>query len=143
MASLFPFSAMTEASATASTALPLAVEVAWNFDTDTAIFANGAPVMVSGAQAVAIWCWHALHTERWAHVIFSPSYGSEISTLIGQTWTSDLKKAQVSQYLNECLCANAYVQSLDDMQITFDGTTVFATFTLCTIYGTVTMEVTS
>ena len=45
--------------------LPMAREIAWDFERDLPILKNGEPVFCEGAEAVAVWAWNALHTVRY------------------------------------------------------------------------------
>ena len=136
---IFPF--LDPQAASVSSELPVAREVKWDFDADRPVYRGGAPVYVERAEAVAVWAWNALHTDRWLWPIHTPNYGSEINSLIGQAWSEDYKRAEVRRYLQECLLVSPYIKRLDDMVITFDGSLLTASFRLVSIYGTVSMEV--
>ena len=76
MASLFPLiSAPGSAGASGTNTLPLCRETDWDFQTNQPIWRGGNPVFVTGARAVLIWAWNTLHTERFAHDVYSGAYG--------------------------------------------------------------------
>ena len=67
--SLFPLISQPDIGAlTATEGLPLYREVDWDFRTNKPVWKGGNPVYVTGARAVLVWAWNALHTERYAHV---------------------------------------------------------------------------
>lgn len=136
---IFPF--LDPPAAAPAAELPVAREVKWDFQADRPVFRGGQPVWVERAEAVAVWAWNALHTERWRWPLYTSNYGNEIDSLIGQTWSEDYKRAEVRRYITECLLASPYVKRLDDMRITFGGAHLIASFTLVSIYGTTSMEV--
>lgn len=69
MTELFP-SIQPEIEESAVERLPMAKEVAWDFDRGFPIYSGGRPVTVIGAEAVKVWCWRALKTVRFRHDIY-------------------------------------------------------------------------
>lgn len=63
-------------------ALPLYKEVGWNFAENRPLFRGGAPVIVTGAQAILVWAWKALQVQRYRYPIYSWDYGNEWEDLI-------------------------------------------------------------
>ena len=122
--------------------LPVAREIKWDFVRDRPVYRGGQPVFVERAEAVAVWAWNALHTERWRWPLFTGNYGSEIDSLIGQTWSEDYKRAEARRYVTECLLASPYVKRLDNMELEFHEGLLSIRFDLVSIYGMVQMEVT-
>lgn len=137
---IFPF-LDPQAVTTPRPKLPVAREVQWDFVRDRPVFRGGAPVIVERAEAVAVWAWNALHTARWRWPLYTPQYGSELDSLIGQTWSEDYKRAEVRRYVTECLRASPYVKRLDDLTVTFADARLTVQFKLVSIYGMVNMEV--
>ena len=58
---IFPF---IQPAAQEEESLPLCRETKWNFTEDKPVFKNGEPVIVTGNEAVKVWIWNALKTER-------------------------------------------------------------------------------
>ena len=87
--SLFPLIDAPDSSAM-SAALPLAREVAWDFVQDQPIWRSGRPVYMTGADAVLVWAWNCIHTERFAHDVFTSDYGQDLSGLIGQPYGDEV-----------------------------------------------------
>lgn len=121
--------------------LPTARECAWDFVTDTAIFAQGEPVFVERGEAVLVWAWHALHTPRWRYEIHSGDYGSDIENLIGTNWSAELKQAEARCYVEECLLASPYITGVRVATLTFDAGRLTASIEITSVYGTLTLEV--
>ena len=132
---------MQPTAAAPAAGLPVLRECAWDFANDVPILRRGMPVVVERAEAVAVWAWNALHTERWRWPLFTGNYGSEIDSLIGQTWSEDYKRAEVRRYVTECLMASPYVKRLDNMTVDFYAGKLTVKFDLVSIYGMVQMEV--
>ena len=119
-----------------SGALPLAKEAAWDYEENIPIFRQGEIVVVSGKEAVKVWIWKALHTERFRYEIYSRSYGSDVFRLIGKPYTSQLKQTEAARYIRECLMINKYITQVRNSTVSFAGSQLTISCTVDTIYGT-------
>lgn len=137
--SIFPYLQPTAAAPAAG--LPVLRECAWDFANDVPILRRGMPVVVERAEAVAVWAWNALHTERFLWPCFFADYGSEIYTLIGQGYQPETKRAEVQRYIEECLLACPYITAVTGMTVTGAGDRLTVSFTIRSIYGDLDMEV--
>lgn len=135
--SIFPMIQPPEDAAVASQTLPLAQEVAWDYENDRPVYRRGEPVIVTGKEAVKVWIWNALHTERFRYEIYSWAYGSEFHSLIGQAYTPNLKTAEAPRFLKECLLINPYITAVNNITVEFAGSRLTVTGTALTIYGEV------
>lgn len=132
---LFPAMQDSGTAVAAENELPLAREVAWDFEQDRPIFHRGEPVIVTGLEAVLVWAWNALKTERFRYRHHSRAYGSEMERLIGQTFTGDLKRAEAARYFREALEPNPYITGVEEITAELTGDRLHVTGTIRTIYG--------
>lgn len=123
------------------TELKLYKEVKWDYKTNKPVFINGRPVIVSGNDAVLVWAWKALHTQRYRYEIYSWDHGIEIDEIIGQPYTEELKQSEASRYIRECLLVNPYITDVTDITVSFTGEVMNITCTIETIYGEVILYV--
>ena len=137
--SIFPFLQPTAAAPAAE--LPVLRECAWDFAADKPILRQGVPVVVERAEAVAVWAWNALHTERFLWPCFSANYGNETYMLIGQGYQAETKRAEVQRYIEECLLASPYITAVTGTTITVVGDRLTVGFAIQSVYGEVKMEV--
>lgn len=135
--SIFPMIQPAGDAASKAQALPLAQEVAWDYENDVPVFRRGEPVTVTGKDAVKVWIWNAIHTERYRHEIYSWAYGSELHGLVGQAYTEALKTAEAPRYLRECLLVNPYITAVNDITVEFAGDRLTIGGTATTVYGEV------
>lgn len=136
---LFP-AVQPEVSVTAEK-LPMAREVAWDFERDLPVLRRGEPQFCEGAEAVAVWAYNALSTVRYRHDIFSWDYGCELESLIGQSYSADTKKAEAIRYVREALLINPYISEVNDVRVEFDGVgTLTVSCRIRTIYGELTVQ---
>lgn len=135
--SIFPMIQPPETAESSSQTLPLCKEVAWDYADNRPIFRRGEPVIVTGKEAVKVWIWKALHTERYRYEIYSWDYGEEFSSLIGQSYTPMLKEAEAPRYLRECLLINPYIRAVKSINVSFAASRLTVEGTAETIYGEV------
>lgn len=93
--------------------------------------------MVTGTRAVLVWAWNALHTERFAHDVFSGDYGPDFSALRGQPYTEEIRAAEAIRIVRETLMINPYITDVTQVSAEFSGSTLALRFKLTTIYGEV------
>jgi len=113
----------------------MAKEVAWDFDEDKPIFRGGEPIIVTGLDAVMVWAWNALKTERYRYRHHSGAYGNEMERLIGQTYIGDLKRAEAARYFREALEPNPYILGVEGISANLEGDRLHVTGKIRTIYG--------
>lgn len=135
MENIFPFIQPQIITQNEPTDLPLYKEIAWNFEDNIPIFRNGAPLILEGKEAVQTWAWKALNTERFKYIIYTWNFGNEVNTLIGQSYTMDLKIAEAKRYIEECLLINPYITKITNVDVKFSNETVEIMCSLETIYG--------
>ena len=135
--SIFPMIQPTADGTGEAQALPLAQEVAWDYENDVPIYRRGEPVTVTGKEAVKVWIWNAIHTERYRYEIYSWAYGSEFHSLMGQAYTPNLKTAEAPRYLRECLLINPYITAVNNITVEFADARLTVSGTAVTVYGEV------
>lgn len=141
----FPF--VGSVSETASTGteeenLPLLTEYAWDFNTDKFLYdGDGHHIVVTGQEALKVWIYKALKTERYVHEAYSWSYGIELKPFIGKVMGVKERYSELRRVIVECLMVNPYIRSIDSVTFSQDGPSVTCRITLTSIYGKVSMDV--
>lgn len=120
--------------------LPLCREVDWNFETNRPVWRGGQPVFATGARAVLVWAWNALHTQRFAHDVFSANYGQDISRLIGRPYSDGVRQSEAIRIVRDTLLVNPYITAVEQIEVAFEGSTLHLTARLKTIYGEETID---
>ncbi len=131
--SLFPFFGDTQTDLTDGESLPLYTEVAWDFVNNIPIVEKGDFKIVTGNDAVRTWVYKAMKTERFRYQIYSWDFGSELESLIGQSYTPNLTKAESARYIKEALLVNPYIKSVSNIEVYFEKGTLYFTARLETI----------
>ena len=138
--SIFPI--IQPSARTSEAVLPLCRETAWDFDKGTPIFRAGAPAQVTGKEAVKVWIWKALRTERFRYEIYTRAFGADLEGLIGRAYTDEIKEAEVPRYIRECLLINPYISAVNNIRVSFEKGTLAVTAAVATVYGEVEANVT-
>lgn len=120
--------------------LPPAREVAWDFVLDQPIWRSGSPLYVAGADAVLVWAWNCIHTERFAHDVFTADYGQDLANLIGQPYGDEVRQSEAIRKLREALMINPYITAVDQINASLKGSVLQISFNLTTIYGEVSVH---
>ncbi len=141
----FPFSGATDemiAQTSTEDSLPLFTEYAWNFDLDKFIYdGKGKHVIVTGKEAVKVWVYKALKTERYEHLAYSWQYGIEVKQFIGLVMQVGDRKEELKRVIVDCLMINPYIKSIDSVEMDIDGHKLNCTISMTTVYGEVIVSV--
>lgn len=141
MSEEFPFiSAATET----ADDLPLFKEYAWNFETDKFRYdGNGNHILLTGNDALEVWIYKALKTERFSYLAYSWGYGIELKPFVGKVMSVQERYSELKRVITECLMVNPYIKSIDAFSFAAEkhGETVHLTIRLTTIYGEMNIHV--
>ncbi|MBR4934500.1 MAG: DUF2634 domain-containing protein [Anaerotignum sp.] len=132
---LFPFFGDTAVETSSADSLPLYKEVAWDFDRNIPIVEKGDFKIVTGNEAIKTWVFKAIRTERFRYPIYTWNFGSEVETLIGQSYTPNLTKAECIRCIKEALLINPYILSISNVEVSFDKGLLTFHGKLETVYG--------
>lgn len=102
-------------------------------------FNNGqfTGLLVNGSEAVKVWIWKCLMTERFRFPIYSWMYGSELEKYIGQVLEQEYIDTDVRLALEDALLINPEITSITDFRGSLERDVLTISFTANTIYGAV------
>ena len=123
------------------TDLPIYKECAWDFINDKAIFEDGSPKIVYKNEAIKVWIYKAIKTNRYQHEIYSWDYGCEIESLIGKGFEIGFIKSETQRYIEEALLVNPYITKINKIDVEFNKDVLTAYVDLETVYGRLDMYV--
>lgn len=137
----YPFTGTVTAN-TYTSDLPTPKEYAWDFENDCFLYdADGSHKIVEGDEAIKIWIYKALSTERFRYLAYSWQYGIELRPFIGKVMSVQQRYSEIKRVIVECLMVNPYIKRIDTIDIQHEGDTVDISITLTTIYGEVSVDV--
>lgn len=116
-------------------ALPLYCDVQMDYERGRPVWAGGAPVLVTGLEAVRGWAWRCIDTARYRFSVFSWSFGCELEALVGQPYRADTKRSEAERYVREALLVSPYIREVQVTDTSFEGSTTHIAVALTTVYG--------
>ena len=122
--------------------LPPFREYAWDFENDCFIYDEaGKRIIVEGDEALKIWVYKALKTERYEYLAYSWQYGIELKPFIGKVMGVYERYSELKRVIIECLMVNPYIRSVDSVDFQTDGDYTHCDIALTTVYGEVNINV--
>ena len=142
MSTIFPFIGVPEDYILHKTEeLPIFREVAWDFEKDEPILEKGDFKIIEKKEALKVWIYKCIKTNRYEHEIYSLEYGTELSELIGQKYTKGLTESEASRFIKEALLINPYILEVNVKSANFNRDVLSANVKVSTIYGEVEINV--
>ena len=114
----------------ATSALPTPREYGIDFDTGRL-----TGEIVEGKEAIKVWIWNCLQTERYRYALYTWQYGVEYEQYIGQAVTEDFLTADAQIETEEALMVSPYITGISDFEISFSGSKIHISFTAETTLG--------
>lgn len=137
MSAEFPF--VSSGSTASVTNFDFFREYAWDFNRDCfQLDGDGNMILLSGNEALKVWIYHAIKTERWAYLAYSNDYGFEGKALVGKVLTVGERESELKRMIREALLVNPYIRSVDSVEIKREGVGVNIEVEVTTVYGRLT-----
>ena len=134
--SIFPFITPPENNSGGSEKLPVFREFAYDFTNNCLLLRNGQTYLVEENEALRIWIFKALCTERFRYTAYDADFGSEIDTLPGLMLNQKILQAELKRFITEALMVNPYIVKLDNFHFERSLSGLTVDFDVETIYGT-------
>lgn len=137
------FEILEEESQVTTQDLPLFTEMAIDFNTGQLIEENGEIKILTGKEALNVWVWKALRTDRNRYKAYSSSFGNELNKEIGYVYDRTIKEQLIINEIIECLRVNPYITNVYNFETVYDEANVSlrVNFYIDSIYGKATQEV--
>lgn len=130
--SLFPFLDQEEINDDVIEKKKIPVEYEINFETGKLTGRT-----VTGKDAIKVWIYKTLMTERYKHIIYTWDYGIELKDLINKSFDRDFIESEVQRYIKEALLINDYIIEVNNFSMSFEDTLLTCNFTVITDFGEV------
>ena len=116
--------------------LPLFIEYDWDFEHNTFKHDGlGNRIKVTADDALKVWVYKSLMTERNQYLAYSNRYGIELKPFIGKVMSVGERYSEFQRVIIECLMVNPYIKSVDSVEFEETHDKVECHITLTTIYG--------
>ncbi|SFH21051.1 Protein of unknown function [Desulfotomaculum arcticum] len=110
----------------------------WRFDFEKGDFVQTTTGKVATAddiQAYVEWCYKALLTSRYRHLIYSRSYGQEFEDLIRRNLTRAGNESEIKRIATETLMVDPRTADIINFKFVWESGTVYVTFDAITVRG--------
>lgn len=115
--------------------LPMLQEWAYDFENNELLTdENGLPYLVSGNEALKIWLFWAVITERYRWRANSNDYGTEIDRMIGINASQAIKSSELKRTIREAIEICQYVKSIDSIDLSLEDGFVVVDVRLKSVY---------
>ena len=118
--------------------LPVYTEWAYDFEKNEFLTSGGLYYKVEKNEALKIWIYKALKTQRYRYPAYPRNFGSEVEEVIGLSGDREIIESEIERYIQEALTVNPYIISVDDFEFEY-GSKTSVMFTVSTIYGELNM----
>lgn len=116
-------------------------EYAINFDTGQMIYKDGKNLIVTENDALKVWIWKTLKTEKVTYEAYDLEYGIELEKIIGKGYSTELAESELRRITKEAISYNKYILDMQDFSVIVEGSKATITFTAITKYGEVNIVV--
>lgn len=90
-------------------------EYAYDFENNELLTKDGKHYYVYGNEAMKIWIYKAMITNRFRHSAYTDRFGTEIYSLIGEVISSKFKQAEIKRYITEAVMVHPFIVSINQI----------------------------
>lgn len=90
-------------------------EYAYDFENNELLTRNGEHYYVYGNEAMKIWIYKCMLTDRFRYSAYTDRFGTEVYSLIGEVISTKLKEAEVKRYITEAIMVHPFMVSINKM----------------------------
>lgn len=91
--------------------------------------------IVEGKEAIKVWIWLCLHTERYRYSIYSWDYGTSLEQYIGQGLTEEYIRTDCESEITEALLIHPNIESIEDFSVLREEDRLQISFRAITDFG--------
>ena len=96
--------------------------------------------IVEGLEAIKVWVWLCMHTERFRHAIYSADYGTSFEQYIGHVLSDEYINTDCESEISDALLINEYIESIEDFEAVKDGEHLRVSFRAVTKFGNIEVD---
>lgn len=116
-------------------------EYKYDFTERKIALSNGSPEYVEGLEAIKIWIYKTLLTQRGYYMAYSFEYGQDYEDLIGSDFSQEALQSEAKRMTEEALFNNKNILKIEEFDSKIDGDKFEIRFITITTYGKLNMEV--
>lgn len=117
-------------------------EYAYDFKKNCFLYdEEGKQIILKRNEAIKIWVYKALLTERFLYLAYFDDYGAELEHFIGKVPNDSTEASKLFDYIEEALLVNPYIISIDNLNVAQDHKKITLNIGLTTVYGKYTLGI--
>lgn len=113
----------------------------YDFEKGDFVYKNGAPVVVTGVEAIRVWIEKVIRTDKFKFDIYKDgeeNYGVYIEDLLGSNFPKGFVESEMRRELTESILKNPYIEELIEWSFERDGSSLTINFTVVLFDGATT-----
>ena len=96
--------------------------------------------IVEGLEAIKVWIWLCMHTERFRHAIYSADYGTSLEQYIGHMLSEEYINTDCESEISDALLINEYIESIEDFEVVRNSDSLNISFRVVTKFGSIEVD---
>lgn len=96
--------------------------------------------IVEGLEAIKVWIWLCMHTERFRHAIYSADYGTSLEQYIGHMLSEEYINTDCESEISDALLINEYIESIEDFEAVRNSDGLNISFRVVTKFGSLEVD---
>lgn len=96
--------------------------------------------IVEGLEAIKVWIWLCMHTERFRHAIYSADYGTSLEQYIGHMLSEEYINTDCESEISDALLINEYIESIEDFEAVRNSDSLNISFKVVTKFGSLEVD---
>ena len=96
--------------------------------------------IVEGIEAIKVWIWLCMHTERFRHAIYSSDYGTALDQYFGHVLSDEYINTDCESEISDALLMNEYIESIEDFEVVRNSDTLNIKFRVVTKVGSLEVD---
>lgn len=96
--------------------------------------------IVEGLEAIKVWIWLCMHTERFRHAIYSADYGTSLEQYIGHMLSEEYINTDCESEISDALLINEYIESIEDFEAIRNSDSLNISFRVVTKFGSIEVD---
>lgn len=96
--------------------------------------------IVEGLEAIKVWIWLCMHTERFRHAIYSADYGTSLEQYIGHMLSEEYINTDCESEITDALLINEYIESIEDFEAVRNSDSLNISFRVVTKFGSIEVD---
>ena len=96
--------------------------------------------IVEGLEAIKVWIWLCMHTERFRHAIYSADYGTSLEQYIGHMLSEEYINTDCESEISDALLINEYIESIEDFLAVRNSDSLNISFRVVTKFGSLEVD---